>query len=58
LAFPNTIRADPASWREHLLEEVFGLNRDGVAVPYKVKGHNYAEKYFVKEANSKEGWKF
>jgi hypothetical protein len=54
-AFPNTIRADPTAWREHLMGEVFGLERDGVALPYKVRGHNYAEEYFVKEANPKEG---
>jgi hypothetical protein len=57
-AFPNTVRADPGSWREELLGEIFGLNRDWVSLPYKVKGHNLAVGYFTKKANPKEGWKF
>jgi hypothetical protein len=31
-AFPNTVRADPGLWREELLGEIFGLNRDGVSL--------------------------
>jgi hypothetical protein len=54
-AFPNTVRADRGLWREDLLGEIFGLNRDGVFLPYKVKGHNLAVGYFTEEANPKEG---
>jgi hypothetical protein len=57
-AFPNTVRADSGLWREDLLGEIFGLNRDGVSLPYEVKGHNLAKSYFTKEANPKEWWKF
>jgi hypothetical protein len=56
--FPNTIRANPTLWREDLLGEVFGLERDEVALFYKMKGHNYAAEYFMRDANPKEGWKF
>jgi hypothetical protein len=41
-----------------LLGEIFGLNRDGLSLPYKVKGHYLAKSYFTKEAIPKEGWKF
>jgi hypothetical protein len=58
VGLPNTVRANPGLWREDLLGEIFGLNRDGVSLPYKVKGHNMAKSYFTKEANPKEGWKF
>jgi hypothetical protein len=57
-AFPNTIRADPALFREDLLGKVFGIKRDGVPLPVKVKGFNYAAKYFTYDPNTKEGWKF
>jgi hypothetical protein len=46
LAFSNTIRADPALWREDLLGKVFGIETDGVALQVKLKGFNYAAEYF------------
>ena len=56
--FPNTVRANPALWREDLMGRVFGLERDGVPLASKVKGHNYAAEYFTCDLNLKEGWKF
>jgi hypothetical protein len=38
--------------------KVFGLERDGVPLPSKVKGFNHAAKYFTWDLNPKEGWKF
>jgi hypothetical protein len=57
-AFPNTVRANPELWKENMIAEVFGICREGLGLPYKVKGHNYAKNYFTSKAHTKEGWKF
>jgi hypothetical protein len=54
-AFPNTVRANPDLWKENMIAEVFGICREGLGLPYKVKGHNYAENYFTGKAHTKEG---
>jgi hypothetical protein len=41
-----------------MIAKVLGIFREGLGLPYKVKGHNYAKKYFTSKAHSKEGWKF
>jgi hypothetical protein len=57
-AFPNTVKANLELWNVKILAEVFGLCREGLGLPYKVKGHNLAKSYFTTEPNLKEGWKF
>jgi hypothetical protein len=57
-AFPNTVRANPELVNEKMIAEVFGICREGLGLPYKVKGHNYAKDYFTSDAHMKEGWKF
>ena len=56
--FPNTIRSMSETWREDLMGKVFGLERDGVPLPTKIKGTNYAAEFFSCPLNPKEGWKF
>jgi hypothetical protein len=56
--FPSTVRANPDVWKEDMIAKVLGICREGLGLPYKVKGHNYVKKYFTGKAHTKEGWKF
>jgi hypothetical protein len=46
-AFPKTVRADPELWNKKMIAKVFGICREGLGLPYKVKGYNLAKNYFT-----------